>query len=67
MNLKQYFDNRHDTVIGLAYKCGISVASVYNYLAEKRTPHHTIAQRIEKETGGRVTVVELRGFDERRK
>lgn len=67
MTLKEYLDNRFDSPMSLAFRCELTIASIYNYLSGKRKPYQWAAERIEKETGGRVTVEELRGKDERRR
>ena len=67
MNLKDYFDNRMDSVEGLAYKCGLTASAMWHYLSGRRKPYQKTAERIEIETGGRVTVLEQRGKDDRRR
>jgi hypothetical protein len=65
MNLKDYFKNRFDSVEGVAYKCELTASAIWHYLSGRRKPSQKTAQRIEIETGGRVTVFEQRGKDDR--
>lgn len=65
MKLKEYFDKRFDSVEGLAFKCGLTACCIWHYLRGVRVPRQKTAQRIELETGGRVTVMEQRGQDDR--
>lgn len=65
MTLQEFLDNFHIHPQELAFRCGISLASVYNYLGGYNIPSQRIAERIELETNSRVTVKELRGKDDR--
>jgi len=65
MNLKDYFAKYRVSKEEFAVRVGISFGAIANYLRGYRRPTQAIAQRIERETGGRVTVMTLRGKDDR--
>lgn len=62
MLLREYLEKYQIKPRLFAERCGISLRSVRNYMSGGR-PVRIIAERIEKETGGRVTIEELRGQD----
>lgn len=66
MKLKDYFEKYKIDPVEFAVKCKISPASIYLYLRGRR-PHQSLAEAIEKESDGLVTVMELRGKDDRQK
>lgn len=58
MNLKEYLDLTGISVKGLSYITGVSIQSLYNYL-DGRLPAIEVAQKLEKNTSGRITVKAL--------
>lgn len=65
MNLKEFFDRHNINATKFAAKCDTTVAALYFYMQDKRKPRQKIAERIEEESHGLVTVMELRGKDDR--
>ncbi len=65
MTLKEYLSKYKISMTEFAFRSGISIAALYNYKDGRRTPDQKMAEKIERETGGRVTVMQLRGKDER--
>lgn len=64
MKLNEYLSKYRINPVEFAVRCKVSPASVYLYL-KGRKPHQKIAERIEQESDGLVTVSELRGKDKR--
>ncbi len=58
MNLKEYFEKQRIDPVLFAVQCGVSVTSIYRYMRGGR-PHRKTAYRIERMTGGKVTVENL--------
>jgi predicted transcriptional regulator len=67
MKLKEYVQYFKIQPIRMAYECNMASASIYAYIEGKRKPHQKNAEKIEKNTKGLVTVMELRGQDDRLK
>ena len=67
MNLKQFLDKYNINATKFAAKCDTTVAALYFYMQDKRKPRQKIAEKIEQESDGLVTVMELRGKDDRLK
>lgn len=67
MKLKEFFAKYKYSKELLAVKCQISYPAIMQYLQGKRIPRQKVAERIEKETDGLVTVLDLRGTDDRKK
>lgn len=65
MNLKDYFDKYQINKTKFAARLDTNPAAIYHYLSGRMKPRQKLAERIEKETDGLVTVIELRGKDER--
>lgn len=65
MTLKEYIRNFKLPITGFAFRCGLSVSSLTHYMNGTRKPRQKPAEAIERESGGRVTVLELRGTDDR--
>lgn len=65
MKLKQFIDKYKVNTTKFAAKCDTTVAALYFYMQEKRKPRQKVAEKIEKESDGLVTVMELRGKDDR--
>lgn len=65
MQIKEFLDAFKVHPQALAFRCQISLASVYKYISGAGVPSQRIAERIELETNGRVTVKEMRGKDDR--
>lgn len=63
MMLKEYFDKHRIDPFTFAYNTDISVTAIYRYLKGFK-PHLKRAVKIEKATGGLVTVEELRGSND---
>jgi len=64
--LKEYLTKYRINPVEFAVRCKVSPASVYLYL-KGRKPHQKIAEMIERQSDGLVTVFELRGKDKRTK
>jgi len=60
MKLKAYLDRHRVTISEFVERSGVSMSSLYHYLAGGR-PTKRIAYLIEKYTNGEVTLEELRG------
>lgn len=67
MNIKQFIDKYKINTTKFAAKCDTTVGALYFYMQGKRKPRQKIAERIEQESDGLVTVMELRGKDDRLK
>ena len=68
MKLKDYITQFHrGCVAEFAVRTDLSTTILWQYFSGLRRPSQKTAERIEKETGGRVTVLELRGEDNRNK
>lgn len=67
MKLKEYVLQYHKSVTKYAAKMDLSSAIVWQYFSGTRRPSQETAERIEVESGGRVTVAELRAEDSRGK
>ena len=65
MKLREYLQKYRITRKEFSQRVGVSDASIYNYLFGRKNPTQKIAERIEKESDGLVTVFELRGKDAR--
>jgi DNA-binding transcriptional regulator YdaS (Cro superfamily) len=65
MTLKEYLKQFKVPITKFAFHCGLSVSSLTHYMNGNRKPRQGKAEAIEKESGGRVTVKELRGTDDR--
>ena len=66
MDLKQFMERYDMNADVLAVKAGLSSSCIWKYL-KGRKPQQSSAEKIEKFTGGLVTVKELRGKDDREK
>ncbi len=55
------------TVAEFAFRCGITPPSLWNYFSGRRKACQRVAEVIERETDGLVTVFDMRGKDDRRK
>lgn len=64
MRLKEYLSKYRINPVEFAVRCQVSPASIYLYL-KGRKPHQKIAEKIENQSDGLVTVLELRGKDKR--
>ena len=67
MKLRDFLEKYKPNMTKFAASCDTDVQSIYAYKLEKWKPKQSIAERIEKQTDGLVTVMELRGKDDRRK
>lgn len=67
MLLKEYITKYRIDPVRFAVDCEVSPASMYNYLNGSRKPHQSAAERIEKNSDKLVSVIELRGKDDRDK
>lgn len=65
LTLKEYLVNYRTTKAELAFRCKIASRTLDSYLLGKRKPTQKNAEKIERETGGRVTVLIQRGTDDR--
>ncbi len=65
MTLHEYLKKYKVSMTVFAFRCGISVASITHYMSGTRKPRQKVAEAIERETAERVTVMELRGKDDR--
>lgn len=65
LTLKEYLVKYRMTKAELAFRCKIASRTLDSYLLKKRKPNQENAEKIERETGGRVTVLIQRGIDER--
>lgn len=65
MTIREYIKTFKQPITGFAFRCGLSVSSLTHYMKGTRKPRQKLAEAIERETGGRVTVLELRGKDDR--
>lgn len=65
MNINQYLKKYNMSPIEFAVRCDICLTSLWRYRKGERM-HQDTAERIEKKTGGEVTVMELRGKDTRK-
>jgi transcriptional regulator with XRE-family HTH domain len=59
MTLKDYLKQSDDTAASLASRVGISPGAVHKYAYGQREPSIATAEKIERETGGVVTIPEL--------
>jgi transcriptional regulator with XRE-family HTH domain len=67
MTLRQYLTKYRITIEEFAFRCGVTPAAIWNYLSGRRKPFQKVAEKIEQETDGLVTVFIMRGKDDRRK
>lgn len=59
MTLKDYLKQSDDTTETLAARVGVSPGAIHKYAYGQREPSIAIAEAIERETAGRVTIPEL--------
>lgn len=64
MKLEEYLSKYRINPVEFAVRCKVSPASIYLYL-KGRKPHQKTAEAIERQSDGLVTVLELRGEDNR--
>ncbi len=67
MKLREYLNAYKIKVAELVKRTGIGYSTIYTYLSGNKKPGQENAEILERETGGRVTVKELRGKDDRDK
>lgn len=67
MQLKEFIQKYKIDPVMFGIKCGIRPSTMYNYLGGYRKPLQKKAEAIERESDGLVTVMELRGKDDRKK
>ena len=67
MKIKEYLSEFRMRAEQLAVMTELSVAALNHYMSGRRRPSQKTAERIERETGGRVTVMESRGKDARQR
>lgn len=60
MKLKEFLDSYKIHPVQIAFKSGVSLASMYVYLSGRGKPHLKTAKKISAATGGLVSVEELR-------
>jgi hypothetical protein len=65
MKFEDFMAKYKPNIKKFASSCNITRMACYNYLNKKRIPRQDIAEKIEKETDGLVSVLELRGIDDR--
>lgn len=65
MNLKEFIQTNEINKARMSRKCGISLTTLLNCYKGMR-PNQKTAESIEAFTKGAVTVLELRGIDERK-
>lgn len=65
MYLRDFVAKYNIDPVRLALECGVCPASIYAYLAGRRVPYQKTAEKIEAVCDGLVTVLELRGRDDR--
>jgi transcriptional regulator with XRE-family HTH domain len=63
--LRWYLDKYRITIAEFAFRCGISKQTLHNYFSGKRTASQRIAEIIEFQTDGLVSVFDIRGKDDR--
>lgn len=66
MKFKEFFDTCGINRTKIAADLELNLNTLYGYMAGRWKPSQAAAERIEKYTGGRVTVIEMRGKDDRR-
>jgi ribosome-binding protein aMBF1 (putative translation factor) len=66
MKFKEFFETCGINKTKLAADLELNLNTIYGYMSGKWKPSQEAAERIEKYTGGRVTVMEMRGKDDRR-
>lgn len=66
MQLRDYLTKYQISVAEFARRTGVTDRCIWHYLAGRRKPQQDTAEKIEKETDGLCTVLELRGKDDRR-
>lgn len=67
MTLKEYLQQTGLNIAYLSLTSGLGYSTLYGYVAGTARPHQRNAERLEKVTGGKVTVMDLRGKDDRKK
>lgn len=67
VKLKEFLDKYKIDKTKFAAKLDTNAATIYHYMSGRNKPRQKLAERIEKETDGLVTVMELRGKDDRNK
>lgn len=65
MMLREFLDAYNIRTIEFAFRCGVSEQSLYAYMNGSRKPLKKTAKKIERESGGRVTIAELRGEEKK--
>jgi len=64
MNLKEFIEKNRIEPVEFAFKCGISVSSIYRYIKGSKM-HRRTAKIIEEFTQKQVTFEELMGYENR--
>lgn len=67
MLLRDYLEKYKPNMTKFAASCDTDIQSIYAYKNGNWKPKQPVAERIEKQTDGLVTVMELRGKDDRTK
>lgn len=67
MTLDEFMDEYSISTEQMSSLCDLSFHTIYAYLRNIRKPTQRTAEIIEKVTAGKVTVMELRGQDKRKK
>lgn len=59
MTLKEYLEKFSIKPQTFAYRCGVSITAIYYIIHSYRKPRLSTAIKVEKESGGRVTLKEM--------
>jgi hypothetical protein len=65
MKLRDYIKKYKLSVTKFAADCEVPYSTMYTYINEKAHPRQDAAERIERISDGCVTVMEVRGRDDR--
>lgn len=67
MRLKEFVDKYRIDTTKISYECGVPYNTMRTYISGKHKPKQKIAEKIEKFSDNLVTVLEMRGKDDRDK
>lgn len=67
MILKEYLQKSGTSAERFSVRSGVPFSSLYAYMSGRRKPSQSAAEKIEKASQGKVTVMEQRGKDKRKK
>ena len=67
MILKEYLQKSGTNAETFSVRSGVPFSSLYAYMSGRRKPSQRAAEKIEKASKGKITVMEMRGKDNRKK